>query len=285
MDKKIKAGLLVYLISITYALGQSDMVGEVVSKDYYMSELSNNKGVVEGLRYGVDKNSIFFEPAPQPALKYLKTMPNVPDLISWRPVLAKVAKSNEWAFTTGPITSQTIGFAKKHGEYLNVWKRDHKGRWKIAIRAEITHPKPSVEKGIQFINPSDQKFLKQRSKVRLNQRVDIVRSSDQLMGTVLRADTKLGYKEFLAPHARLLFAGYSPVIGKEAIQKFLASNDIKLSTSPTHVDRAYSGELAYSYGDAKVIKDDRVTNYYYIRIWEVNEDYKWNVVVEMLFEK
>src|SRR5690606_25500887 len=160
-----------------------------------------------------------------------------------------------------------------------------RGRWKIALRAEIQHPNPSIEKGIKFVNPPNQKFLKQRSEARLNQREDIVESTDKLMGTVLRANQEVGYQEFLAPQARLLFSGYNPVIGKEAILKFFKKEKIKLSTIPVKVDRAFSGELAYSYGDAKVIKDNRVTNYYYIRVWEVNEEYKWNVIVEMLFEK
>ena len=284
MDKKLTLILFLILNQIVFAQ-TSNMVGEIVSKDYYMSELSNRKGVIEGLNYGIDKTSIFFKPAPQPAAQYLKNRPNVPDLISWKPVLAKVAKSNEWGFTTGPLTAQSVGFDKKFGEYLHVWKRDRKGRWKVALRAEIEHPKPSVEKGIQFVNPPNQKFLKQRSKARLNQREDIVESTDQLMGTVLRANQEVGYKEFLAPDARLLFSGYAPIVGKNNIQAFFKEEQIKVSTKPVKVDRAFSGELAYSYGDAKVIKDDRVVNYYYIRIWEVNAEYKWNVLLEMLFEK
>lgn len=286
MDKRLNIILLfVFIPTITLFAQTNSMVGEIVAKDYYLSEYSNNKGVIEGLKSGITKNTIFFEPAPQPALQYLKNRPNVPDLISWKPVVAKVAKSNEWGFTTGPITSQTIGLKKRFGEYLNIWERDKKGRWKIALRAEIEHPDPSLEQGIAFVNPPDQKFLKQRSEARLNQREDIIQSTDQLMGTVLRAKLEVGYEEFLAPDARLLFSGYSPVLGKENIQKFFKTEKIQLSTKPTDVDRAYSGELAYSYGDAKVIKDNRVVNYYYIRIWEVNDAYKWHVIVEMLFEK
>jgi len=262
-----------------------DMVGELVAADYFSSELAGNKGALEGLKYAVDKNTTYFEPSPQSALDYLNNMPNIPDVISWKPVMAKVAKSNEWGFTTGPLTYQQIGFPKRYGEYLKVWKRDRKGNWKIAIRAQISHADPSTEAGIKFENPSDQKFLVQRSKVRLSQREEIVENTDRLMGTILRADNRVAYKEFLAEDARLLFSGFSPVLGKENIQKFLVSHKIDIKTTPVDVDRSFSGELAYSYGDAKVIKDNKVQNFYYIRIWEVNKDYKWNVLVEMLFEK
>src|SRR5690606_42135923 len=63
----------------------------------------------------------------------------------FRSVFDKIAKSNEWGFTTGPITWQNEGFGKKYGEYLSIWKRDRRDRWKIAVRAEIEHPNESRE--------------------------------------------------------------------------------------------------------------------------------------------
>ena len=282
----IKSIFLSAFLLFSFAVkAQVNMVGEVVAADYFSSELATNKGVLEGLSYAVDKNTIFFQPAPEKALVYLNNRPNIPDVIGWKPVMAKVAKSNEWGFTTGPIVSSVVGMQKNYGEYLTIWKRDRKTKWKIAYRAEIKHPRMSSEEGIQFVNPPNQKFILQRSKQRLKQREEIITSTDQLLGTVLRADNRAAYKEFLAEDARLLFSGFTPVLGKENIQTFLSKNKIDIKTSPIGVDRSLSGELAFSYGDAKVIKDNRVHNYYYLRIWELNDEFKWNVLVEMLFEK
>lgn len=264
---------------------QVNMVGEIIATDYYGSELAGNKGALAGLSFSVDKNTIFFQPAPENASQYLKNLPNLPDQISWKPVVAKIAKSNEWGFTSGPFVSKVNGMPTNYGEYLSIWKRDRKGKWKIAYRAEIKHDKPSEEEGIQFVNPPNRKFVLQRSRERLSQREEIINSTDKLMGTVLRADNRVGYDEFLAHDSRLLFSGFNPVVGKENIQEFLVKNSIQINTTPVGVDRSLSGELAFSYGDAKVIKDNRVHNFYYLRVWEVTEDYKWNVLIEMLFEK
>lgn len=281
-----KTVLSIFLFLTPFALkAQLDMVGEIVAADYYSSELSANKGVLEGLKSGVDQNTIFFQPAPQKALNYLKNMPNIPDRMSWRPVKAKIAKSNEWGFTTGPFVSSIIGMGKSYGEYLTIWKRNRKGKWKVAYRAEIKHPQGSSEEGISFVSPENQKFIMQRSKARLSQREEIITSTDRLMGTVLRADNRVGYDEFLADDSRLLFSGFSPVLGKKNIQNFLVKNKIDIKTTPVGVDRSLSGELAFSYGDAQVIKDNLVQNFYYLRVWELNPEYKWNVLVEMLFEK
>lgn len=277
--------LFVLSFSVFSAKAQLDMVGEIVAADYYSSELAANKGVLAGLKHDVDQNTIFFQPAPEKASSYLRNMPNIPDAISWKPVMAKIAKSNEWGFTTGPLVSSNSGMQKNYGEYLTVWKRNRKGKWKIGYRAEIKHPQASTEEGIQFVNPENQKFIMQRSKARLEQREEIITSTDRLMGTVLTADNRVGYDEFLSEDSRLLFSGFSPVIGKKNIQNFLIKNKIDIKTTPVGVDRSLSGELAFSYGDAKVIKDNLVQNFYYLRIWELNKEYKWNVLVEMLFEK
>lgn len=261
------------------------MVGEIVAADYFSSELATNKGVLAGLSNAVDGNTIFFQPAPEKALAYLNNRPNIPDVIGWKPVMAKIAKSNEWGFTTGPIVSSVIGMQKNYGEYLTIWKRDRKTKWKIAYRAEIKHPKMSSEEGIHFVNPPNQKFVLQRSKQRLKQRDEIISSTDRLLGTVLKADNRAAYAEFLAEDSRLLFSGFSPVLGKKNIQTFLTKNKIDIKTTPIGVDRSLSGELAFSYGDAKVIKDNLVQNFYYLRIWELNDEFKWNVLIEMLFEK
>ena len=276
--------LLFFLLPYT-ATAQLNMVQEIVAADYYASELAANKGVLAGLKRDVDRNSVFFQPAPQPALDYLNNRPNIPDVINWKPVIAKIAKSNEWGFTTGPITYSVVGMKKSYGSYLKVWKRNHKGKWKVAYRAQIEHPRGVNEQGIKFVNPENQKFIVQRSEKRLEQRKDIVSSTDQLMGTVLRADNRAGYREFLSDDARMLFSGFTPVSGKENIQKFLIQNKIDIKTTVIDVDRSLSGELAFSYGDAKVLKDNVVQNFYYLRIWELNDEYKWNVLIEMLFEK
>jgi len=273
-------------IAPVFAFSQTDnLVGQIVAADIFDSELSQNKGALAGVTNSFDRNTIFFKPNPEPALEYFRNRPNSPDMVSWRPVFAKIAKSNEWGFTTGPITWQNEGFGKKYGEYLSIWKRDRRDRWKIAVRAEIEHPNESREPQIAFVNPENTRYFKQRSKVRLSQREDIIRSTDQLLSTVLRADNALGYKEFMTDESRMLFSGFSPQVGKNNIIQFLKKNKIDIKTQNVAVDRSLSGELAYSYGDAKVIKDNRVQNFYYIRVWELNDDFKWNVLVEMLFEK
>lgn len=279
------------LILIGYSLGSyaqqeaQEQVNQLISAEYNMSVLAANRGVLTAYRTFSDENTIFFTPSPKNAVDFLKNKPSLPDVMSWKPVFAKVAKSDEWGFTTGPINWQRIGFSKKYGEYLCIWKRDRKGEWKIAYRAETEHGKPLGNINTTFESPADNKFRKSRSKARLKQREDIILSTDQLFSTILKADNQTAFNEFLTQNSRLYLPKQQPVIGLEHIKTFLKKQEITIETIAGDVDRAYSGELAYSHGNAVVMQNDETLNCHYIRIWELQENAMWKVIVDMYFER
>ncbi len=276
---------LLMLLPFSIAAQTLGKVGSLVTADRSLGRLSNTAGPYKALLGACDQNSIFFKPAPVMALEHLQNRPNIPDVMSWTPVYAKVSKSMEWGITCGPMEFQRVGARKRYGQYLCIWKRDKKGIWKIAYRAETEHHEPKVQLQQTFEEPDNAEYVQVRSKARLSQREDIIFSTDRLMGTVLKADNATAYNEFLAAEARLLLPWQEPIVGKEAILSFLKNSKLDITTTPVKVDRAYSGELAFSYGDAVLVKEGKQVNYYYLRVWEVQPDFQWNVVVEMFIEK
>lgn len=46
-------------------------------------------------------------------------------------------------------------------------------------------------------------------------------------------------------------------------------------------NRSIGSDLAYSYGTAQITRDNKTGKYNYVRIWESQEGYKWNVIVEL----
>uniref|UniRef100_F4C199 DUF4440 domain-containing protein n=1 Tax=Sphingobacterium sp. (strain 21) TaxID=743722 RepID=F4C199_SPHS2 len=263
----------------------SDQINQLVSAEYNMGVLATNRGVLAAYKNYSDENTVFFTPAPTQAEIYFKSKARVPDVMTWKPVYAKVSKSNEWGFTTGPISWQNVGYKKKYGEYFCLWKLDRKGEWKIAYRAISEHGAPTEHVPAILESPVDNKYRKSRSKARLKQREDIILSTDQLFSTILKADNQTAFKEFLTDYARIYIPGYTPVIGIDDIRAFLKKADINIESTEHKVDRTYSGELAYSQGDAIIRQGNKVTKCYYIRIWELQEDSMWKVSVDMYFEK
>ncbi|SEM50205.1 hypothetical protein SAMN05216436_10526 [bacterium A37T11] len=260
-------------------------VGSLITSDRHYAKLAAVDGPYKVFLEASNDSTIFFKPGPVSALQFLKNRPNIPDVMSWTPTFAVVAKSMEWGVTSGSVSFQRVGARKRYGQYLTVWERDKNSIWKMLLRAEMEHHEPKNKLAPVWDEPADDRYVKLRSQARLQQRNELVFSTDQLMGTILKADNPTAYKEFLTDDARFLFPWEEPVQGKPAIQAFLKKRKLDIKTTPIKVDRPYSGELAYSYGDAKIIIDNLVKPYYYIRIWKVQTDFQWKVILEMYMEK
>lgn len=262
-----------------------DKVGSLLAADRAAARVSANQGAHAALQSIVDRNSYFFTPERVEAVNFLKSRPNLPDVLRWETNFCVVAKSMEWGVTSGPMWFQRVGARQRQGEYLTVWKRDRKGNWKVELRAEVEHMGTNTEITPMFFEPPNDSYVRHRSKVRLEQRDDIIESNDNLFASVSKSDVQVAYKEFLAEDARFLYPWQAPIVGKANILEFLAKEKIDIVTQPEEVSRAYSGEWAYSYGTATVYTDDKATPYRYVRIWKVQDDYQWHIQIEMLFER
>lgn len=284
------AGALICLLTLSLsALSQiPDKVGSLLSADRAAARLSASEGPHKALLSITDRNSVIYSRSAVNGLDYLKNRPNIPDVMTWRPTFAAISKSMEWGVTSGPIEFQRVGAIKRYGEYVTVWKRDRKSNWKIALRAQVEHYGGHSESGgLKLIEPDDAAYVKHRSEARLQQRKDIILSNDKLFSTVLKSNNELAYEEFLADDAKLLFPWQSPMIGKKSILTFLKEQEVEVITVPEQVDRSYSGELAYSYGSATVVHRDHrdPETHNYIRIWQLQPDFQWRVIIELLFER
>ncbi len=260
-------------------------VGSLLSADRTAARLSATNGPHAALLSVVDGNSIFFTPSPMEALTYLNNRPNIPDVMSWRPTFAAVSKSMEWGVTAGPLTFQRVGAVKRSGEYLTVWRRDRKGNWKIDLRAQIEHKGGKEEPELLYIDPDNTDYTRFRTKERIQQRKEIVMSNDQLLSAVLKSNATVAYGEFLTDDARFYFPWHTPIIGKGDILKFVAKQDMAVQGESLVASRSQSGEMAYSYGTATVATATGQLACYYVRIWQLQPDFQWRVVIEMLFER
>ncbi|WP_325636354.1 nuclear transport factor 2 family protein [Parapedobacter sp.] len=283
-----RIGFTVFLMVTVHSVTAQMLgkVGSLLMADRTAARLSEIKGPHAAFMSVVDQNSTFFGPAPMDALTYLNNRPNIPDVMTWRPTFAAIAKSMEWGVTTGTLSFQRIGAIKRYGEYLTVWRRDRKGNWKIDLRAQIEHHGGNEEPDIRYVEPDDKEFRRFKTKERIQQRKEIVMSNDQLLATVLKTDAAIAYGEFLAEDARLYFPWKTPIIGKSAILDFVKEQDLAVQSRSLVASRSISGELAYSYGEADVAtaSSSETLKCNYVRIWQLQPDFQWRVIIEMLFE-
>lgn len=260
-------------------------VGGLISVDKTAANLSKSDGPHAGLKYMVDKETTFLVPSPVNARDYLENRPNLPDRLSWNPNFALVARSLDWGVTSGPIEFQKMGAIKRHGQYLTIWRRDRRGNWKAHLRAEVENYGKKKPSALEYYEPDDKNYLKHRSTKRLEQREQVVLRTDDLFSTILKADTRTGYSEFLAEDARYYFPWQPEIVGRDNVLDFLKKERVEIETEPTDVGRAYSGEFAYTSGTATVGLKDKVVKFSYIRVWQLTDEFQWQVVLEMMFER
>lgn len=273
---------IILLISSAYAQRSNGKVHSLIAAEKYFADLLKEKGSKKAFLTISDENTLIFRPDPVKVLSYFDNKPDSdPGLLSWQPAFAKISRSGDWGFTTGPYVYTLKDGQSSYGQYVSVWKADKKRVWKLDLDLGIAHPKPIKEFTSDFKDPENLKFDHLESEVRSQQRKDIIMGSDILFSSTLITDENVAYNTFLSTDARLLFPGFEPIIGKQNIIDFLAKQEITITTEPKKADRATGGDLAYTYGRANIVNKTQTKTYNYVRIWEIQEGYNWNVILEI----
>ncbi len=248
--------LLVLISSNSSGQVSNGQVSSLVAAENYFAATVKAEGLREGFLKVSDNSTLVFRPNPVKAEEFYDKKQIDPGLLSWEG-------------------------EKSYGQYFSIWRANKKGVWKLALDIGTPHPKPTKEPDLDFIDPQNSRFFRQISPVRLQQREDMIMASDKLFASSLTKSTALGYNTFLGDEARLIFPGFEPITGKENITKFLIEKDINIYSEPVQADRSIGSDLAYTYGTAQITRNNKTAKYNYVRVWESQEGFKWNVIVEL----
>jgi len=275
--------LLVIASNHTFGQLSNGRVNSLLAAENYFASFANDKGIRDAYLKVSDNETILFRPNPVKAEDfYDKKSSDDPGQLAWTPAFAKISKSGDWGFTSGPFSyTKDDSSTTVYGQYLSVWQTNTKGVWKLALDLGVSHPKPMVEPSLNFTDPKSFKFFRQLSDGRLKQREDMILTTDKLFSNTLIDDQSLAYDAFFADEGRLLFPGYEPVTGKAKINNFLSRNQISIETRPVIANRALGSDLAYTYGNALITRNNVSSKFNYVRIWESQEGFKWNVILEI----
>ena len=162
---------------------------------------------------------------------------------------------------------------------MSIWRTDGDNKLKLLIDLGIQHPEPEIQNPDDFKEPNTQIHVSQSKDPFNGKRV--ILSTDNVFNHSLTISTIGSYKEFLSNGGRFYFPGFEPIIGQEKIMQFIANEGINITAETVDVGRAISNDLAYSYGKARIKKGEVVSNYNYVRIWEIDETHKWNILLEV----
>lgn len=223
-------------------------------------------------------DALVFRPNPVNARTFYATQDESKN-VSWTPTYARVAKSGDWGFTTGPYTID--GAEKTYGQYLTVWKAKD-GKWELALDLGTTHNKPLNKLETAYIEPKEYYKPKFATDKQRAAGTDIIVTTEKTLNTTLKSYGVAAFGGFLNPDARVLFPGYEPIIGKDKVMAFYNGMVKNMTLKTTKADKALGGDLAYTYGVATIdYKADLRESFNYVFIYERQADHNWNLIMQV----
>ncbi|MGZ3757487.1 MAG: DUF4440 domain-containing protein [Mucilaginibacter sp.] len=280
--KKIMLAALVVAFYALPALAQTPTatVNTVVNAEESFNKLVARKGIKDAFLEVADPEGIVFKPNAVKITDFYANIQKQPGTLKWQPKFARISASGDLAFTAGPYVYQNgkTDDDKVFGDYVSIWRTDADGKLKLFMDLGIQHPEAEQEATTDFKDPEVAK--PNASKDPFNGK-NIILGTDKTFNHALSMLTVAGYKEFLSPEGRFYFPGFEPITGQDKILKFLQNEAISVSAETVNAGRSLSNDLAYSYGRARIKKGNIVSNYNYVRIWEIDKDHRWNILLEV----
>ncbi|RYU86942.1 nuclear transport factor 2 family protein [Mucilaginibacter terrigena] len=281
MKRSLLAAIILSGLSLS-AMSQTKVeVSSVVTAEENFNKLVERKGIKEGFLAVTDAEGIVFRPNAVKITEFYNSIDKQPGKLSWQPKIARISANGDLGFTAGPYVYQNgkSDDDKVYGDYVSVWRLDADGKFKLLIDLGIQHPEPEQELVTDFKEP-DLGKQKAPSKDPFAGK-NILTATDKTFNHSLSLSSLAAYKEFLSPEARYYFPGFEPITGTDKILKFLDNEGISISGETVNVGRSTSNDLAYTYGTARIKKGNIVNNYNYVRIWEIDANHRWNVLLEI----
>lgn len=279
MINKVICTLLAASFTLGAAAQRTDGTAKsLVKADEELAAGAAKNGEKSAFRSYSAADALVFRPNPVNARNYYASQEQNQHF-SAAPAYARVSRSGDWGFTSGPFTAE--GTEKTYGEYLSVWKAVN-GKWELALDMRTTHNKPLHAETPQFVDPKDYYKPKFNGEKQIAAGRDIIFTTEKTLDATLKSYGMAAFGGFLNADARLVFPGYEPITGKGRIIAFYNSVISKISLKTTAADKAAGGDLAYTYGLATIdYRTDLRESFNYIFIYERQADHNWNLVQQI----
>jgi len=282
MNKAIVAIAAFSCYALSAVAQKSATVQTVIKAEDDFSKLAARKGMKEAFLTVTDPEGIVFKPDAVKITDFYGKIDKQPGTLTWQPKYARTSANGDLAFTAGPYVYQNgkTEDDKVYGDYVSLWRTDlATGKLKLLMNLGIQHPQSNQAQLIDVKEP-DSTHTVAASKDPFNPK-KIILDNDQQFNQGLKISTVGAYKEFFTTEGHLYFPGFEPMVGTDKTLQFVANQAITISGETINAGRASSNDLAYSYGRARIQKGNIVSNYNYVRVWEMDAKHRWNVVLEI----
>jgi len=281
--KRITLAIVIIISSVKLTFAQNTVadVSKAVEADKNFNKQVERKGIKGGFLAVADAEGIIFKPDAVNITDFYNNIDKQAGTLTMQPNFARIAVNGDLAFTAGPYVYQngSADTDKVYGDYVSIWKAESNNEFKLLINLGIQHPESDQDMVSDFKNPDSTKTVPPSKDPFSGKRV--ILATDNSFNHSLTLSTLAGYKEFLSPEGRYYFPGFDPIMGQDKVMKFIDNEGITITAQTTNAGRSTSNDLAYTYGKARIKKGNIVSNYNYVRIWEIDATHKWNILLEV----
>lgn len=248
----------------------------LVATERAFAKLSEAQGIKASFLANVSDDAVIFRPGAVPAKEWLSSHPNPAVLLVWHPTFASIARSGDLGWTTGPYELSAKG-EKDFGQFSTVWRKQRDGTWKFVIDLGVSTPAAAPETGEPKLGREAGGVPKDTATARAS----LLTADRELGKSAAAGGLKAAYETAVADGTvYLLRDGHQPLIGREAIRGFLATDPGGVSWVAQGSGVSAAGDLGYVYGTAER-KDPRQIGVY-MRIWQRPPGGEWKVVLDVV---
>ncbi len=264
-------------------------VNEVADAERAFAKTSVEKGVRDSFIEFFAEDGINFTPHPTKTRENLSKRPATrsPFTLNWQPVYADASQAGDLGFTTGPYTltdtrpnPQPTG----HGYYFSFWRKQADGRWKVVIDFGIQTPEPKSTN--YTFAPAPPSTFKKANPNPEAEREGLLKADREFIHLASDKGANKAYLATTTDYARIYRNGRMPVVGKAAMEAFLAEKNMTIKGEPLFSDVAASADLGYTYGkfEWQETGATQVTKGYYVRAWKRDAKGVWKILVDVANE-
>jgi ketosteroid isomerase-like protein len=260
---------------------------ELVNAERAFARTCVERGIRDSFIAYFADDGIGFAPHPHKVKETLSqrpaptTRPTV--VLNWAPVFGDIAQAGDMGWNTGPTVFEDRGPEKRptrHGQFFSVWKKQSDGSWKVVVDLGADTPAAVAPLDAPFKTSYRASGKQPAASVNVDEEIaGLLKIEREFFAAAKASSVGQAYKNYLSDEARIHRPGVMPVVGKNALDSWLAQQTMTMSGEPIKADVSRSGDLGYAYGSYEMGGGQQG---YFVRVWKRDAAGKWRIVIDTI---
>ena len=271
---------VVWLALSAARAGEVDLekaLGSLIAAEKAYAKAAGEKGFREASIATFADDAVIFAPNPVNGKKFWQQTKEDP-VISWRPVFAAIARSDDLGYTTGPAEYYKLRGEKKpqgFGNFVSIWRKDANGVWKVALDVGSNHGQPNqTDIAIRTDVPGTSASNPESA------RADLERTQ-QTFSDALKEDQADAILRAGSEDIRVYRRDALPAVGQLAAVKLLSAEHVKTTRTPHGKGMSAAIDLAYEYGNYSSEHANSTQSGIYVSIWRLYPNGAWKLALDL----